>query len=132
MRVILVNARNQVVGHNEVYIGNVSAAVVRAAEVFRAAVRQNSPSIILVHNHPSGDPSPSPEDISLTKHLVEAGRLLDIDVLDHIVIGAHKFASLKSLGLWAGAASNAPLAVASRAHEGEARLSPSLPKGATL
>jgi DNA repair protein RadC len=130
MRVVLVNSRNQVVGHNEVYVGNVSSAVVRAAEVFRAAVRQNAPSIILVHNHPSGDPSPSSEDVSLTQHLVEAGRLLDIDLLDHIVIGRQKFASLKSLGLWAPASANAQSrAAASGAHEGRPELA-GMPKGA--
>ena len=100
MRVLLTNTRNQVLGVHEVYIGNVSSAVVRASEVFREAVRQNAPCIILVHNHPSGDPSPSPEDVNLTKQLVAAGQQLDIEVLDHVVIGDRRFASLKSYGLW--------------------------------
>jgi DNA repair protein RadC len=91
---------------HEVYIGNVSSAVVRPAEVFRDAVRQNAPCLILVHNHPSGDPSPSPEDVNLTKLLVAAGEQLGIEVLDHVVIGDHRFASLKSHGLWPGAAAN--------------------------
>jgi DNA repair protein RadC len=72
---------------------------VRTAEVFREAVRQNAPSIIVVHNHPSGDPSPSPDDVSLTKTLRQAGDLLQIELLDHIVIGDRRFSSLKQLGL---------------------------------
>ena len=101
LRVLLINTRNQVIGSvYEVYVGNVSSALVRPAEVFRDAVRQNAPSLIVVHNHPSGDPSPSPDDIHLTKLLVAAGDLLNIEVLDHVVIGANRYASLKSLGLW--------------------------------
>lgn len=103
MRVLLINTRNQILGVYEIYIGNVSTAQVRASEVFREAVRQNAPSIIIVHNHPSGDPAPSPNDVVLTKQLVEAGRQLDIEVLDHVVIGDRRFASLKTLGLWPGA-----------------------------
>ncbi len=100
MRVLLINTRNQVLGVHEIYVGNVSSAVVRAAEVFRDAIRQNAPSIIVVHNHPSGDPSPSPDDVALTKALVAAGGHLDIELLDHVVIGDRRYASLKSLGLW--------------------------------
>jgi len=106
MRVLLINTRNQVLSVHETYIGNVSSAVVRVAEVFREAVRQNAPSIIIVHNHPSGDPSPSPDDVHLTKQLVAAGQQLDIEVLDHVVIGDHRFASLKSFGLWPGSGAN--------------------------
>lgn len=106
MRVLLINTRNQVMAVPEIYIGNVSSAVVRASEVFREAVRQNAPSIILVHNHPSGDPSPSPDDIRLTRDLVTAGEHLDIQVLDHIVIGERRYSSLKSLGLWPKQATN--------------------------
>ncbi len=83
----------------EVYKGNVSSAQVRSAEVFREAVRQNAPSIIVVHNHPSGDPAPSPDDIELTKTLRQAGDVLQIELLDHIVIGDRRFASMKQLGL---------------------------------
>jgi DNA repair protein RadC len=71
----------------EIYVGNVNSAVVRAAEVFRPAIRDNAPSIIVAHNHPSGDPTPSPEDIAITRELVAAGKLLGIELLDHIVIG---------------------------------------------
>jgi DNA repair protein RadC len=77
---------------------------VRPAEVFRDAIRHNAPSIIIVHNHPSGDPAPSPDDIVLTRQLIEAGKMLGIDVLDHVVIGDRRFASLSSLGYFAAAA----------------------------
>jgi len=100
LRVVLLNTRNQVLAVTEVYKGNVSSSLVRTAEVFREAIRQNAPSIIVVHNHPSGDPSPSPDDVSLTKTLHQAGALLQIELLDHVVIGDRRFASLKQLGLW--------------------------------
>jgi len=99
LRVLLVNTRNQVMSLNEVYKGNVSSAQVRTSEVFREAVRQNAPSIIVVHNHPSGDPAPSPDDVALTKTLNEAGKIMQIELLDHIVIGDRRFASLNQLGL---------------------------------
>jgi DNA repair protein RadC len=104
MRVLLINTRNQVMQVVEVYKGNVSSALVRPAEVFRDAIRHNAPSIIIVHNHPSGDPAPSPDDIVLTRQLIEAGKMLGIDVLDHVVIGDRRFASLSSLGYFAAAA----------------------------
>jgi DNA repair protein RadC len=103
LRVLLLNTRNQLLGVTEVYKGNVSAAVVRTSELLREAVRQNAPCLLLVHNHPSGDPSPSPDDVHLTKQALEAGKLLDIEVLDHIIIGEKRFASLKQLGLGFGA-----------------------------
>ena len=99
LRVLLLNTRNQVMAVTEVYKGSVSSALVRTAELFREAVRQNAPCIILVHNHPSGDPSPSPDDVVMTKAAVEAGKLLGIDVLDHVIIGDRRFASMKQLGL---------------------------------
>ncbi len=99
LRVVLLNTRNQVMGIRQANKGNVHSAVVRVAEVFRDAVRENAPNIILVHNHPSGDPSPSPDDAALTKQVEEAGRLLGIDVLDHVVIGRSGPASLRELGL---------------------------------
>ena len=101
-RVLLLNTKNQVLSISEVYKGNVSSAVVRAAEVFQEAVRSNCPAVILAHNHPSGDPTPSPEDVQVTRQLVEAGKLLDIDVLDHVIIGqaaSGGFVSLKERGL---------------------------------
>jgi DNA repair protein RadC len=97
LRVLLLNTRNQVLGTHEVYRGSVHTAVVRIGELFREALRQNAPCIILVHNHPSGDPTPSSEDISMTKQAIAAGELLDIDVLDHVIIAHARFASLKSM-----------------------------------
>ncbi len=95
MRVLLLNTRNQVVGQRTVYQGTVNSSAVRPAEVLRAAVIENAPSIIVSHNHPSGDPTPSPEDVSVTRDLVAAGKLLDIELMDHIVIGNGRFVSLK-------------------------------------
>ena len=99
LRVLLLNTRNQVLAVNEVYRGNVSSAVLRTAEVFRGAVREGCPSILVVHNHPSGDPTPSSDDVRVTGQLVEAGRLLDIEVLDHVVVAQGGFVSLKDRGL---------------------------------
>lgn len=99
LRVVLLNTRNQVMGVRQVNKGNVHSAVVRIAEVFKDAVRENAPNLILVHNHPSGDASPSPDDAALTKQVEEAGRLLGIDVLDHVIIGRSGPASLRELGL---------------------------------
>lgn len=99
LRVVLLNSKNQVVAIPTVYIGNVNTAVVRAAEVFREAIRRNCPALIMVHNHPSGDPSPSQDDITLTRQIEQAGRLLDIELLDHIIIGQRGFVSLKERGL---------------------------------
>ena len=101
LRVLLLNTRGQVVGQRTVYQGNVSSAIVRAAEVLRPAVLEAVPSIIVSHNHPSSDPSPSSEDVAVTKDLAKAARLLDIDLLDHIVIGGKSFVSLKERGLMA-------------------------------
>ena len=95
LRVLLLNTRNQVMGQRVVYIGNVNSSVVRPAEVLRAAVIDSAPSIIISHNHPSGDPTPSPEDVSITRELVQAGKLLGIDLLDHVVIGGDRWVSLK-------------------------------------
>ncbi len=95
MRVVMLNTKNQVVGTEELYIGSVNAALVRPAEVFTAAVRRNLPAIMVVHNHPSGDPTPSPEDVRLTGQLVEAGRLLDVELVDHVVIGQGKYVSMR-------------------------------------
>jgi DNA repair protein RadC len=99
LRVLLLNTRAQVMAVTEVYKGNVSSALVRTAELFREAVRQNAPSLILVHNHPSGDPTPSPDDVTMTKQALEAGALLQIEMLDHVIIGDSRFQSLKALGL---------------------------------
>ena len=98
--VLLLNTRNQVVARREIYIGTVNSSAVRPAEVLRPAVRENAPSIIVVHNHPSGDPTPSPEDVAVTRDLIAAGKLMDIELLDHLVIGqGGRFVSLKEKGL---------------------------------
>ena len=95
LRVLLLNTRNQVTAQRVIYQGNVNSSVVRPAEVLRAAVIDNAPSIIVSHNHPSGDPTPSPEDMSITRDLAASAKLLGIDLLDHIVIAGSKFVSLK-------------------------------------
>ncbi len=99
LRVLLLNTKNQLLGVPEIYQGNVSTAIVRPAEVFRPAVRDNCPAIIVVHNHPSGDPTPSQEDVRLTQELIQAGKLLDIELLDHLVLARRGFVSLKERGL---------------------------------
>lgn len=99
LRVILLDTRNHVMEVSEVYRGTLNSSVVRVSEVFTPAVRRNAASILVVHNHPSGDPSPSPEDIRITRELVKAGKLLQIEVLDHLIIGQGKFVSLKERGL---------------------------------
>ena len=99
LRVLLLNTRNQVLAVSEVYKGNVSSSLVRIGELFREAIRQNAASLILVHNHPSGDPSPSPDDVVMTKDVVQAGGLLGVEVLDHVIIGDRRHVSLKDMGL---------------------------------
>jgi DNA repair protein RadC len=113
LRVILMDTRNCLMGITSVYIGNVNTAMLRVGEVFRDAVRNNAPQVIVVHNHPSGDPSPSPEDVKVTEQIVSAGQLLDIEVLDHLVIGRQRYVSMKERGLGFPAAP--ALRVASRA-----------------
>jgi DNA repair protein RadC len=95
LRVLLLNTRNYVMGVREVYNGTVNSADVRVSEVFQDAVRENCKSVIVVHNHPSGDPTPSREDIQVTGKLLEAGKLLDIELLDHVVLARDGFVSLK-------------------------------------
>jgi DNA repair protein RadC len=98
--VILLDTRNRVIGKPlEVYHGSLNTSLIRLGEVFREAIKVNAAGVIVVHNHPSGDPSPSPEDVAITRALVEAGKLLDIDLLDHLVIGQQRFVSLKERGL---------------------------------
>ncbi len=99
LRVMLLDTRNRVLAVPTVYIGSLNTSLVRVGELFREAIRRNAAAILVAHNHPSGDPSPSPEDVAVTRQMVEAGRLLDIDVLDHIVIGRGRFVSLKERGL---------------------------------
>ena len=99
LRVVLLDTKHQIVAVRTVYQGSVNQAQVRVAEVYRDAVRQNAPAIVAVHNHPSGDPTPSAADVALTVELVRAGELLDITLLDHLIIGQGRWLSLKRLGL---------------------------------
>ena len=102
LRVILLDTRNRVLQIEEVYHGSLNSSQVRVGELFKAAIRRNAAAIIVAHNHPSGDPSPSPDDIAITRAIVQAGKLLDVDVLDHVVIGRGRFVSLKERGLGFG------------------------------
>jgi DNA repair protein RadC len=95
---LFLNTKNQVIGRQTLSIGSLNASIVHPRELFRAAIRRSSASILCAHNHPSGDPTPSPEDIALTKRLAEAGELLGIELLDHLVIGDNRYTSLKETG----------------------------------
>ena len=99
LRVVLLNTKNVVLRVATVYQGNVSSSLVRVGELFRDAVRLNASGVILVHNHPSGDPTPSPDDLHLTAEALAAGRLLDIDLLDHLVVGHDAYVSLRDRGV---------------------------------
>jgi DNA repair protein RadC len=99
LRVILLDRRNRVLETVEVYKGSVNSSQVRVGELFKEAVRKNASAIVVIHNHPSGDPTPSPDDVAVTRAIVQAGKLLDVEVLDHIVIGQGKWVSLKERGL---------------------------------
>ena len=97
--VINLDTRHRMMNLVKLYQGSVNSSQIRVAEVFRSAIADNAPAILLAHNHPSGDPTPSPDDVSVTHSIVEAGKLLDIEVLDHLVICPDKFVSLKERGL---------------------------------
>jgi len=99
LKVILLDRRNHVLDIVEVYHGSVNSSQVRIAEIFKPAIQRMSPALICCHNHPSGDCTPSPDDVAVTRAMVQAGKLLDIDVLDHLVIGNNRFVSLKERGL---------------------------------
>lgn len=99
LRVILLNSKNHLLAIHEVYKGSVNASTIRVSELFRNAVRENCPAVILAHNHPSGDPEPSSDDVAATEHIIKGGKSLDIEVLDHIIIGDHRFVSLKERGV---------------------------------
>jgi DNA repair protein RadC len=99
LRTLILDSRNQVLKTHTVYVGSLNTAVVRVGEMFREAIRLNAAAVIVAHNHPSGDPTPSAEDVTVTRQIVEAGKLLNIDVLDHLVIGQQRWVSLKERGL---------------------------------
>jgi DNA repair protein RadC len=98
LRVLLLTTKNVVTGVVRVYAGNLAGSSVRVGEVFRDAVRRQAAAIVVVHNHPSGDPSPSPDDVRITAELADAGRLLDIELLDHVVVASRGWVSLRALG----------------------------------
>jgi len=100
--VLILDTRNRVIATERLYKGSLNSSTVRVGELFKAAIQKNAASIILVHNHPSGDPTPSPEDINLTRAACAAGKLMDIEVLDHLVIGGSRFVSLKDRNLGFG------------------------------
>ncbi len=102
LRVILLDSRNRVLDVVEMYRGSLNSSQVRVGELFRPAIRRNSAALIVIHNHPSGDPAPSPDDVAITRAIVQAGKLLDIEVLDHLVIGRGRFVSMKERGLGFG------------------------------
>lgn len=99
LRTVLLDTKNHVLKVHTVYIGSLNTTAVRVGELFREAIRLNCAALIVAHNHPSGDPTPSPEDIQVTRQIVEAGKLLNIDVLDHLIIGQARWVSLKERGL---------------------------------
>ena len=99
LRIILLDTRNRVIQTPTIYIGSLNTSVVRVGELFRPAIRENAAAIIVTHNHPSGDPTPSPEDVNVTRQIVKAGKLLDIELLDHVIFGRQRFCSLKERGL---------------------------------
>ncbi len=101
LRVILLDRRNRVLDIVEIYQGSVSSSQVRIGEVFRPAIQRLASAIVVCHNHPSSDNTPSPDDVAVTRAIVQAGKLLDIDVLDHLILSIHGFVSLKERGLGA-------------------------------
>ena len=99
LRTVILDTKNHVLKIHEVYVGSLNSAVVRVGELFREAIRLNAAALIVCHNHPSGDPTPSAEDVFVTRQIVEAGKLLNVDVLDHLVICLSRWVSLKERGL---------------------------------
>ncbi len=99
LRVLLLDRRNRVLEVVEIYRGSVNSSQVRVGEIFKEAIRKNASGLVVVHNHPSGDPTPSPDDVAVTRAIIQAGKLLDVDVLDHLVIGQGRWVSLKERGL---------------------------------
>jgi DNA repair protein RadC len=95
---LLLDIKNKVIGINTVSIGNLNSSIVHPREVFKPAILSNAASILLAHNHPSGDPEPSREDVAITTRLVEAGKILGIDVIDHLILGDGCYHSLKEAG----------------------------------
>jgi DNA repair protein RadC len=99
LKVLLLDTKNHVLEVVDVYHGSVNMSQVRVGEIFKAAIRRNASAVIVVHNHPSGDPTPSPEDVAVTRAILQGGKTVDIDVLDHLIIGQGAWVSLKQRGL---------------------------------
>ena len=99
LKILLLDSKNYVIQTITLYVGSLNTNLIRVGEVFRDAVKANAAAIIVLHNHPSGDPTPSPEDVKVTELMAQAGRLMDIEVLDHLVIGQQRYVSLKERGL---------------------------------
>jgi DNA repair protein RadC len=99
LRTVLLDSKNRVQDIVTVYRGSLNISLVRAGEIYKAAVRRNSAAIVVAHNHPSNDPTPSPEDVLVTKQIVKAGTILDIDCLDHLIICQGRWVSLRERGL---------------------------------
>src|SRR5574338_641296 len=98
LRVVLLDTKNVVIAVRTVYVGNLAGSSVRVGELFREAVRRQAAALVVAHHHPSGDPQPSSEDLKITGELVDAGRLLDIEMLDHLILGRQRWVSLRALG----------------------------------
>lgn len=96
--VLFLNVKNQVLHRQTIFVGSLNASIVHPREIFREAVKRSAASIICAHNHPSGVPTPSPEDIDVTSRLYEAGKIVGVDLLDHVIIGDHQFISMKEKG----------------------------------
>jgi len=99
MWVVDLDTRNRIMSLVKLYRGSVNSSQVRVCEVFRQAILENAPAVIVAHNHPSGDTSPSPEDATVTRAIFQAGKLLDIDLLDHLIVAQGRYTSLKERGL---------------------------------
>ncbi len=95
---VFLDSRHRMIAERVIFVGTVNSALVSTRDVLRAAIDLGAPALILFHNHPSGDPSPSAEDLLFSRKLIEAARLLDVDIVDHIIVGAHRFVSLKQRG----------------------------------
>ncbi len=98
-RIVLLNTKNQIISVEDVSVGSLNASIVHPREIFNHPVKKSAASILLVHNHPSGDPTPSQEDLDVTKRLIEAGDILGISVLDHVIVGDGRYISFKEEGL---------------------------------
>ncbi|OPY55928.1 MAG: hypothetical protein A4E55_02346 [Pelotomaculum sp. PtaU1.Bin035] len=98
-RALLLNTRNQVIANDEVSVGTLNSSAVHPRELFRNAIKRSAASVVLVHNHPSGDATPSKDDLDVTRRISEAGKIIGIEILDHIIIGDNRFTSFKAEGL---------------------------------